>query len=476
MNRILNTVLILAVILASFVFSLDTSAQVYFSNIEVFDLENGRVKISWHTATATKARIFLGESAGNLDRLHPYESYDVSHIITFTNIQKDLTYYFKIVAIDRNGRRVESFLQTFSTVNMKDTRAPEVISVRIVQTTGDAALISWTTNEETNAEIHYGFKAYDLKWRAGYGSLTREHGLYIYNLGPEQIYYAKIFAKDKSGNKSSRGFTFRTGRSIDRNTALKIYNIKPTSFEPELIGPRKVTLQWRINLAAKSFVVYGTVTDNHPIKLEASNNRHDVEHSLTIDGLEPNTTYYYKIHAYDSFYGKRLWSKELTFTTSLKEIIQPKVLGTQTTSQFVDSDGDRLSDGFEYSIGTDPFKYDSDGDGYNDGSEFNHGWDPNIAGSTQETRLQAFRYYMPKRDYNYRVQQDGELSLYVRSQLGSVSVSPENWRKLSDAYIYGGYPAQTIVQAIRHGGKTVHPSIHWNAWKNSPQYLEYMNK
>ena len=394
----------------------------------------------------------------------------------FRSIQKDTTYYFKIVAIDRYGRTVESFLQIFSTAGMKDTRPPEIINIKVIQTTRDAALISWTTNEETNAEIHYGIKIYDLKRHAGYGPVTKEHEFYLYNLGPGQIYYVKIFANDRSGNKGVKTFTLRTANSIDRNTELKIYDIKPISFDSALISPRKVSLKWKSNLAAKSFIVYGKQANNYPTRIEVLNNRHDLKYSVAVDSLEPDTTYYYKINVYDSFYGKRVWSKELTFTTSLKEIIKPQVKGAQTASRVIDSDGDNLSDGFEYSIGTDPFKYDSDGDGYNDGSEFNHGWDPNIPGSAPSARLQAFRYYMPKRDYEYRLQKDRELSLYVRSKLGDVNVSPSNWRKLSDAYIYGGYPAKAIAQAIRFGGKTVHPAIDWNTWKNSRQYLEYINR
>jgi len=66
--------------------------------------------------------------------------------------------------------------------------------------------------------------------------------------------------------------------------------------------------------------------------------------------------------------------------------------------------------------------------------------------------------------------------LYVAARLGSKRVSASNWRILSDAYIYGGYPKEAIVQAIRFGGYTVHPTIPWESWKETEQYQKYMSK
>lgn len=59
---------------------------------------------------------------------------------------------------------------------------------------------------------------------------------------------------------------------------------------------------------------------------------------------------------------------------------------------------------------------------------------------------------------------------------GLIPVSAANWPTLVNAYIYGEYPVQAIVQAIRYGGKTVHPQIPYYLWKEKPEYQEYINK
>jgi len=59
---------------------------------------------------------------------------------------------------------------------------------------------------------------------------------------------------------------------------------------------------------------------------------------------------------------------------------------------------------------------------------------------------------------------------------GKIPVTKENWSKLVNAYIYGGYPVIAIVQSLRFGGKTVHPVIHHDYWSESPDYQAYIDK
>ncbi|MFA6391544.1 MAG: glycosyl hydrolase [Patescibacteria group bacterium] len=57
-----------------------------------------------------------------------------------------------------------------------------------------------------------------------------------------------------------------------------------------------------------------------------------------------------------------------------------------------------------------------------------------------------------------------------------IPVTQENWNKLVNAHIYGGYPVIAIVQSLRFGGKTVHPEISYDDWKKSKTYKKYIKK
>ncbi|MBU1178260.1 hypothetical protein KJ903_03485 [Patescibacteria group bacterium] len=59
---------------------------------------------------------------------------------------------------------------------------------------------------------------------------------------------------------------------------------------------------------------------------------------------------------------------------------------------------------------------------------------------------------------------------------GLIPISAENWPTVVNAYLYGDYSVQAIVQAIRYGGKTTHPSIPYRLWSRTTDYQNYINK
>jgi hypothetical protein len=59
---------------------------------------------------------------------------------------------------------------------------------------------------------------------------------------------------------------------------------------------------------------------------------------------------------------------------------------------------------------------------------------------------------------------------------GLIPISAENWTTVVQSYVYGGYNAQDIAQAIRFGGKTVHPKLQKKFWQKTTDYTQYVNK
>jgi hypothetical protein len=66
----------------------------------------------------------------------------------------------------------------------------------------------------------------------------------------------------------------------------------------------------------------------------------------------------------------------------------------------------------------------------------------------------------------------GELTTAIGDR--SKTISEHDWKTLTNAYIYGGYPTTAIKRAIELGGVTVHPAIPYEAWKGSADYLRGM--
>ena len=59
---------------------------------------------------------------------------------------------------------------------------------------------------------------------------------------------------------------------------------------------------------------------------------------------------------------------------------------------------------------------------------------------------------------------------------GQIPVAAGNWNKLVFARFYGGYSVQDIAYSIRYGGKTVHPTIPWVAWKETDTYKIWISR
>ena len=289
-----------------------------FKNIEVYDIENGIAKIKWSTLNwQTKGVIYFGESPDNLDRYTGYSLYNYYHEMSLSGLQRNKTYYFKIVAIDRLENREESFLQSFSTKNMEkeDLIKPRFEEQKILQVINNAVAVSWATNEEARAVIYYGDEENNLKKTTKVRSFQKEHELLIHRLKPGTRYYLKIVAEDRSGNKTNgRQFIFNTNDYKGDSPDLSILNVKPLSPDEELIFSRRITINFRTNLVAKSVIQYGTAPGKYKHKKTVSESRR-LNHQITLTGLEPNTTYYYKITAQDSFNRKKKIASEMTFVT-----------------------------------------------------------------------------------------------------------------------------------------------------------------
>jgi len=452
------------------VFSIVHAQQVDVTNIEVFDIEDQRARIKWSTYDVpTKGIVYYGTDYQNLDKFIGYGAYSYSHESVMTGLQADLVYYYKIVVIDNIGDSFETYIGSFSTEDMVDTKLPEVLEVEIIQATNDQVAIYWRVDEDTKAIVRYGVDREDLDKYKRVSRWSTEYALTITRLLPNRNYYLQIEFEDKAGNiKKSSIETFNTRSNITKSTDLEISNIQPFGYHEHLVFADQVLVKFQTNMIANSRVYYGTEPNrlNKSIKTEVL--PQIKEHRVVIDDLNPETTYYYKIKVYDSFYNKKAESQVYSFVTaSLNYTV------AAPTESPIDTDGDGLYDSYELEIGTDPLDSDSDNDGYADGTEISHGYNPLGSG-----RLNSGVFAYNKARLSHEI--EANKALYLRSELekilGSLNIAVDHWYKLLNAYIYGDYPVQAIAQAIRFGGKTVHPNISWQQWQNSSDYQEYINR
>lgn len=444
--------------------------SVVISNISVFDIQNGNAKIKWRTTVPTKGTLYYGEDQNNLNHFSSYDLYENYHTVSLNGLDPDKTYYYKILAYDADNNGAETFLLNFSTRGMADTISPNFIKKEIIQTTGNATALYWKTNEKTTAIIYYGLDMDEMNLKVGVGGLLQEHEFVVRNLAFNKKYYMKIVASDKAGNTRTSGILIVNTHGSTNPADFKIYNVEPVNYDPDLVFSDSVTIKFDTTFVSRAYMVYGTRPGGYNVRADITKDKRSDTHKVTLMGLQPNTTYYYKILAYDNIYAQAKWSDELSFTTTPEQ--KAIVLGTKIISSDIDSDYDGLSDSYELDLGTNPNHYDSDGDGYSDGTEVKNGYNPLGSG-----KLGSFAYGKVRVSNTIEQERAKELRKALETELGyPLNISVKHWYTVVNAYVYGEYPVHAIAQAIKLGGKTVHPTIGWQSWKNSNDYRTYINK
>lgn len=576
MKKILSILLILSLFVVQNTNILPVFANgLKITSVRIGELTNNTAQLSWHTNEKTKATIRYGLDTNDLKYTGVYHQYDNYHELKLRNLEKNKTYYYKIIAKNQSGDSVETFVQSFSTKEMTDTIAPRFVSTKVYQTTSDAVALGWTTDERAKGTVYYGTDFEDLDKKKGFNYGT-ERNMYIYGLRPNTKYYFRVIIKDSSGNERQNTFITNTNNILNENTDLQIRNIKPTNHDSELVFANRVHLSWDTNFISKGMISYGTKANKLSKKAYSNDEDLSFDHQIILEDLEPNTTYYYKIKVYDALYNKTITTNVKSFVTVPEQhqnqdeieapdeevlgekivaddllgsivldknhryschdfdnrpmaeefyrtygplgydvykmntngnsaicenikfankylqkntsvepsnnsdsqyvtITAPQVLGIKITSPFTsgtDSDKDGLPDTFEAQIATDPFNPDTDGDGYDDGTEIANNYNPHGPGKIYETI-----YDKPRMNDDIVADKANVLKYYLgQADVDLNDIGSLEWVYLLNAYVYGEYPEEAIIQAVKYEGRTVHPTVPWKFWRNSEDYNYFINR
>lgn len=292
------------------------------AQIEVSNIKNGSAAINWHTPNAkTTGVVYVGLSADKFDWTYKDTNYAYSHSVSVGNLEKNKTYFYKIAVFGRDGGMNETFARSFSTGKMADTEKPEFLDFEVVQSSYEAAVIRWTTNEKTTATIKYGIDMDNLIRKAYANSFDTEHEIIIYNLTSGVKNYIQVTVADSNKNTATRIATVTPSGKVE-NAVLKISDIAPTYLDSSKVSARGVRIVYNTNLPAKSKIRYGITSRILNKWVDVSTTR-DLRHAVELEGLEPRTTYFYQIDCYDSIYQKRVVTDMLTFDTGDMSVRYP---------------------------------------------------------------------------------------------------------------------------------------------------------
>ncbi len=347
-----NSIIIFTILIMALIPIFNVQAEIAIEETKIYDIINGNAKLSWKTSTPAKGTIYYGDNSNNLNRTMGHSTYSKEHITYLTGLEKSKKYYYKIKAWDELGTSIETAIYDFNTNDMQDTIAPKILEESFIQAIDDAAVISWTTDEETRATVYFSSNPNNLNREAGYGGYDKKHTLFIYNLESSVCYTMKIMAEDRDRNKAyTNPFQFCTPQyQADEELSISQISINE-------LGIRSTNISWYTDLAAKSKIYYGPNLDHYEKEIEV-NKQQKNHHNFELTDLRPYTTYYYKIRAYDSFHGKWDETPKLSFKTkalenqkkigSLIKGSEPKVYVAKDNSQISWIENEEVFTGYGY--------------------------------------------------------------------------------------------------------------------------------
>ena len=114
-----------------------------------------------------------------------------------------------------------------------------------------------------------------------------------------------------------------TGTTTDTTKPVISSIVQPTS--PDTLGPTSASIGWQTDELSSTQVEYGTTATYD--KLEPAQPADDptggaslgvIDHSVVLTGLQPNTTYHYRVKSKDAA-GNEAISDDNTFTTTSAE-------------------------------------------------------------------------------------------------------------------------------------------------------------
>jgi hypothetical protein len=171
---------------------------------------------------------------------------------------------------------------------------PPVISSATVATSGTAAVLTWTTNEPSTSRVDYGTAADTLGSSSSDPAMVTSHSITLTGLAPSTTYYYRITAVDGGGNTAVAPAAGNPPGMFSTNTGAPpaISNLTATSG----LGGTAV-IKWTTDILSTSGVVYGT--DPTSLTLSANAAGLVTSHSVSLSGLAPGQTYYYRVTSAD---------------------------------------------------------------------------------------------------------------------------------------------------------------------------------
>ncbi|MBU3964591.1 fibronectin type III domain-containing protein [Patescibacteria group bacterium] len=281
----------------SFTATSDTTAPV-ISNVAVPVKDRNSATITWDTDedATSQAEYSLNSDLSSSTATTEITNLRQQHSVIVSGLTSDTTYYYRVISKDAYNNSATSSISSFDTTGAKeDSTAPVISSVSSGSITLISAVIIWTTNENSNSIVDYGTTVSLGSMAGQITDSATSHSVSLVGLDSGTLYYYQVRSQDSSGNI---GTDNNSGSYYTFTTTADTTGPVISSVTASTISDTSATITWNTDELSTSQVVYGVSTTYGSQTTEDSTLTY--QHSVTVTGLERETTYYYKVISKDS--------------------------------------------------------------------------------------------------------------------------------------------------------------------------------
>ncbi len=241
---------------------------------------------------------------------------NLSGSVTLSNLSPNMVYHFRVHSSDSSGNTAVSSDETFTTGALPnvvvrtpaDTTPPLISGIAESTLLATSTTIAWITDELATSTLEYGTTMnYGAQATIATTALLA-HTATILNLSPSTTYYYCIHATDLAGNTAnSCNHSFTTDAapivapvvvappqvsSSSGSVSVTAPTVVISRVAADSIGETRATITWTTDVPADSRVQHG---DDMEFDESSSNAALTTSHSVTLTGLNPNTSYDFRV-------------------------------------------------------------------------------------------------------------------------------------------------------------------------------------
>ena len=305
--------------------------------------------ITWKTDKASDSIVFYSTSSILANPISVGSSAQVTsadgnwqyvHTVIIPSLTSSATYYYKVRSTDQNAASDTYTQYDESTIRSFTTAAPlppTITTAAACSTTYSTATIIWTTDQFSTTELsllsadvganyfstvagaqvaQYPSGTIDNASRVAAGYVTAHSNTFT-GLTESTTYYAKVRSLNASGGEVSSTLSCATPAKdvvTVGKTIVEVGDVTPPLIASLVIKDIKATaatIAWTTDEAADSLVKYGVTMNYGGL---AGSEEMTTDHVVTVSGLNPKTSYNFKVMSADQR-GNRAYSGDQSFTT-----------------------------------------------------------------------------------------------------------------------------------------------------------------